>query len=52
MEVYENMGFEREVYFKLKEAEREAKTSSTRFSSKDVLEAAQKVIEGTQQCKL
>ncbi len=39
MEAYENMQFESEVYFKLREAEREAEKNSVRYSSKDVLKA-------------
>lgn len=42
MEAYENLQFESEVYFKLKEAEREAEKNSTRYSSKDVLKALKK----------
>lgn len=37
MEAYENLQFESEVYFKLKEAEKEAEINSTRYSAKDVL---------------
>jgi prevent-host-death family protein len=37
MEAYENMQFESEIYFKLKEAEKEAKLSDKRFSAKEVL---------------
>ena len=44
MEAYENLQFESEVYHKLKEAEREARTTSTRYSSKDVLSAAKEAI--------
>ena len=39
MEAYENVQFESEVYFKLKEAEKEAEINSTRYSAKDVLKA-------------
>ena len=39
MEAYENLHFESEIYFKLQEAEREAETTKTRYSSKDVLNA-------------
>lgn len=42
MEAYENLQFESEVYFKLKEAEREAEKTATRYSSKDVLKALKK----------
>jgi prevent-host-death family protein len=37
METYENMQFESEVYCKLQEAEREARTTNQRFSSKEAL---------------
>lgn len=39
MEAYENLQFESEVYYKLREAEREAQTANKRYSSKDVLKA-------------
>lgn len=39
MEAYENMQFESEVYFKLKEAEMQAEINSTRYSAKEVLKA-------------
>ena len=42
MEAYENLQFESEVYYKLKDAEREAEITSTRYSSKDVLKALKK----------
>lgn len=44
MEAYENLQFESEVYFKLKEAEREAELTDTRYSSKDVLKAMRDAI--------
>ncbi|MBQ1478318.1 MAG: type II toxin-antitoxin system Phd/YefM family antitoxin [Erysipelotrichaceae bacterium] len=37
MEAYEEMQFQSEVYFKLKEAERQAESSMKTFSSKEVL---------------
>ena len=37
MEAYENLQLESEIYFKLKEAEKEAKLTDKRFSAKDVL---------------
>ena len=46
MEAYENLQFESEVYFKLKEAEREAELTDTRYSSKDVLKAMREAIGG------
>ena len=46
MEAFQNMQFESEVYFKLLEAEREAEHTQQRYSSKDVLEAMRKAIEG------
>lgn len=39
MEAYENLQFESEVYFKLKEAEKEAEINSMRYSVRDVLKA-------------
>lgn len=44
MEAYESLQFESEVYFKLQEAEREAKATKERFSSKDVLKAMKDAI--------
>ena len=44
MEAYENLQFESEIFHKLQEAEREAKTTSVRYSSKDVLNAAKEAI--------
>ena len=46
MEAFENLQFESEVYFKLREAEREAELTNTRFSSKDVLQAMKEAISG------
>ena len=46
MEAYENLQFESEVYFKLKEAEREAELTDTRYSSKEVLKAMRETIGG------
>ena len=39
IEAYENLQFESEVYFKLREAEQEAQRTDQRYSSKDVLKA-------------
>lgn len=39
MEAYENLQFESEIYFKLQEAEKEAKLTDKRFSPKEVLTA-------------
>lgn len=47
MEAYENLQFESEVFFKLKEAEREAELTDTRYSSKDVLKAMRDAIGGS-----
>jgi prevent-host-death family protein len=46
MEAYENLQFESEVYFKLKEAELEAELTGERRSSKDVLRAMREAIGG------
>lgn len=48
MEAYENLQFESEVYFKLREAEREADATNTRYSSRDVLKAMREAIGGEQ----
>ena len=48
MEAFENLQFESEVYFKLREAEREAELTEQRYSSKDVLKAMKAAIEGEQ----
>lgn len=37
MDAYENLQFESEVYFKLKEAEMESQMTNKRFSAKEVL---------------
>ena len=44
MEAYENLHFESEVYVKLAEAEKEAKLTEKRFTSKDVLIAMKEAI--------
>lgn len=44
MEAYENLQFDSEIYFKLQEAEREARTTKQRYSSKDVLKAMREAI--------
>lgn len=44
MEAYENLQFDSEIYFKLQEAEREAKTTKQRYSSKEVLKAMREAI--------
>ena len=46
MEPYENLQFESEVYFKLREAEKEAELTNTRYSSKEVLKAMKDAIGG------
>ena len=48
MEAYENLQFESEVYFKLREDEREEELTETRYSSKDVLKAMKEAIGGNQ----
>ena len=37
MDAYENLQLESEIYFKLKEAEKEAKMTEKRFSAKEVV---------------
>jgi len=44
MEAFQDMQFESEVYFKLREAEREAEHTSKRYSSKEVLKAMKEAI--------
>lgn len=44
MEAYENLQFDSEIYFKLQEAEREAKATKQRYSSKEVLKAMREAI--------
>ena len=46
MEAYENLQFESEVYFKLREAEKEAELTNTRYSSKEVFNAMKDAIGG------
>ena len=46
MEAYENLQFESEVYFKLREAEQEAEMTDKRYSSKDVLKAMRDAVGG------
>ncbi len=45
MEAFENLQFESEIYFKLREAEKEAEMTDKRFSSKEVLAAMKSAIE-------
>ena len=42
MEAYEKLQLDSEIYFKLREAEREAELGCARFSSKEVLSALKK----------
>jgi len=44
MEAFERHQFQSEVYFKLKEAELEAKTTNKRYSHKDVFDELRKTI--------
>lgn len=48
MEAFESLQFESEVYFKLREAEREAELTDKRYSSKEVLRAMRASIGGEQ----
>ena len=43
MDAFENFQFESEVYFKLKEAEKQEALSSKRYSSKEVLDELKKI---------
>ena len=46
MEAFESLQFDSEVYFKLREAEREAELTDQRYSSKEVLQAMREAIDG------
>lgn len=46
MEAYENLQFESEIYFKLREAELEAEMTDKRYSSKEVLKAMKEAASG------
>ena len=46
MEAFENLQFESEVYFKLKEAEREEELTDKRYSSEEMLSAMFDAIGG------
>ena len=46
MKAYEDMHFESEIYFKLKEAEKEALLTDKRFSSKEMLKAMKDAVGG------
>ena len=46
MEAYENLQFESEMYFKLREAELEAEMTDKRYSSKEVLKAMKEAASG------
>lgn len=48
MEAFEKLQFDSEIYFKLREAEREAELTDQRYSSKEVLKAMKEVIGGEQ----
>ena len=47
-DMFENLQFESEVYFKLQEAEREVEMTDKRYSSKDVLKMMKEAIGGEQ----
>ncbi len=47
MEMYERKRFESEVYFKLREAELEAKSTDKRFSHKEVFDELKKNVSDT-----
>ena len=44
MQMYENLQFESEVYFKLQEAEKQAALSNKRYSSQEVLKELQDIV--------
>lgn len=45
LESYENLQFESEIYYKLREAEEEAELTNVRFSSKDILKTIKETIK-------
>lgn len=45
MEAFENLQLESEIYFKLKEAEQQARETDTRYSSKEVFKALKEIID-------
>ena len=45
LESYENLQFEIEIYYKLREAEEEAELTNVRFSSKDILKTIKETIK-------
>ena len=45
MEAFENLQFESEVYFKLKEAEKEEELTEQRYSSEEMLSAMLEAIK-------
>ena len=44
-EAYENLQFQSEIYFKLKEAELQAKQTNQRFSHKEVFDSLRKTLQ-------
>lgn len=48
MEAFEKLQFENEVYFGLKEAEREGKMTEQRFSREEVLQSMSDAIGGSE----
>lgn len=46
MEAFESMQFDSEVFRQLREAEKEARLTQTRYSSKEVLQAMKEAIQG------
>lgn len=44
MEAYENMQFESEIYFKLREAEMEEQMSDVRYSTEEVMESVEELL--------
>ena len=46
MEAFESMQFDSEVFCQLRKAEKEARLTQTRYSSKEVLQAMKEAIQG------
>jgi prevent-host-death family protein len=50
MEAYENLRFDSDVYFQLREAEQEEQETEKRYSSQEVFAAMRKIVEEATPC--
>jgi prevent-host-death family protein len=50
MEAYENLRFDSDVYFQLREAEQEEQETEQRYSSQEVFAAMRKIVEEATPC--